>query len=379
MKRIDEEGLAWRIRAHAAAELREGKIGGKEIVVCQNGRRVYHGAFGAAADRQGRPNNAIYRLASMTKPVTAAAVLQLWDRGLLDLQAPAALYYPELAHMEVATVRNGAIVSRTPAKNGIRVSDLLSHTSGIGCAPVAEILGGFTARLTLREAIGAILSAPLSFEPRTAQAYCPTAPFDLAAGIVEQVSGTAFDEYLRKNLFGPLHMTDATFAPTPAQQARTAPMFDRTEAGACVVSSVTAGCVFENYIPERLAAGAGLAATAEDYVRFAEMLCSGGLAEDGTRVFSERAVRLLAAPNVPETVEMGCERWGLGVRVVAAPGYPHGLGVGCFGWSGAYGTHFWVDPENRISAVMMKNNRYDGGAGNRSACELERDVTDSLV
>ena len=75
---------------------------------------------------------------------------------------------------------------------------------------------------------------------------------------------------------------------------------------------------------------------------------------------------------------MGSERWGLGMRVITGAGYPHGLGVGCFGWSGAYGTHFWVDPENRISAVMMKNSMYDGGAGNRSACQLERDVTDAL-
>ena len=67
------------------------------------------------------------------------------------------------------------------------------------------------------------------------------------------------------------------------------------------------------------------------------------------------------------------------MRVITSPAYPHGLGVGCFGWSGAYGTHFWVDPENRLSVVMMKNSRYDGGAGNRSACELERDVTDSLT
>ena len=120
------------------------------------------------------------------------------------------------------------------------------------------------------------------------------------------------------------------------------------------------------------------AVSAEDYIRFADMLCGGGLAENGARVLSEKAVRAMSSPALPEEVEMPVERWGLGVRVIISPDYPQGLGVGCFGWSGAYGTHFWVDPENRVSVVMMKNSLYDGGAGNRSACQLERDVSAAL-
>ena len=125
------------------------------------------------------------------------------------------------------------------------------------------------------------------------------------------------------------------------------------------------------------AAGGGLASTASDFSVFAETLRLGGVSPSGVRILSEEAVRLMRTPNVPESIPMGYERWGLGVRVIVDSRYPHGLCPGCFGWSGAYGTHFWVDPENRITAVMMKNSRYDGGAGNMSACGFERDVYDS--
>jgi len=133
--------------------------------------------------------------------------------------------------------------------------------------------------------------------------------------------------------------------------------------------------VFNDAITARMAAGAGLATTAEDYCRFAEMLCRGGTTPSGARVLAQSTAAQMASPHVPEAIMPGSERWGLGMRVVVGSDYPHGLDVGCFGWSGAYGTHFWVDPQNKVSVVMMKNSLYDGGAGNRSACTLERDVS----
>ena len=376
MKLIDVEKLRDLVLTHAQEELAANKVGVKEIIVHQAGHRIYHGLFGTDSVEDAKKRR-LFRAASMTKPLTAAAVAQLANRGLLDLYEPASRYYPQMKDLQVATVENGKITSLRPAENVIRVADLLCHTSGIGCSPVFELMPS-TARLPLREAVQEILTHPLAFQPRTAQAYSATDAFDVAAGIVEQVSGLPFDEYLQTNLFGPLHMTDTTFAPTQEQWSRMVPMHNRTEDGRSETAPMPEGCVFVDYIPARMAAGAGIASTAEDYIRFAEMLCTGGLAEDGSRVLSSAAIRNMATPHVPEEIDMGGERWGLGMRVVTAPGYPHGLGVGCFGWSGAYGTHFWVDPENAVCAVMMKNSLYDGGAGNRSACQLERDVTDSL-
>lgn len=378
MKKINVEKLAGLVSAHAREELTDNKIGIKEILVHQEGKRVYHARF-VPEGTETLPDRLLFRAASMTKPITCAAVALLAGRGLLDLREPACHYYPQMKDLQVATVENGKIVSLRPAKNVIRISDLLCHTSGIGSSPVSETLEQSCAQMPLREAVNEILTHPLAFEPRTAQAYSGTDAFDVAAGIVEQVSGTSFDDFLQKNLFAPLHMTDTTFCPNGEQWGRMAPMHNRTADGKSETAATTPGCVFADFIPERMSAGAGLAATAEDYIRFAEMLCSGGLSEDGERVLPEEMVHAMRTPQLPEEVEMYGERWGLGMRVVTAPGYPHGLDVGCYGWSGAYGTHFWVDLENRLSVVMMKNSLYDGGAGNQSACALERDVSASLL
>ena len=375
MKTIDINILSELVASHAREELERNQIGVKEVIVHQAGRRVYHGVFGAPEEN--REKRLLFRAASMTKPITAAVAAQLADRGLLDLNEPAYRYFPQMKDLQVATVKNGEIVSLRPVRNVIRVADLLCHTSGIGCSPVFELMSS-NARLPQKESVGAILTHPLSFEPLTAQAYSPTDAFDIAAGVVTRVSGMAFDEYLQRNLFEPLGMVDTTFSPNSEQWGRMVPMHARTKEGKSETAPMPEGCVFGDYLPERMAAGAGIASTAEDYIRFAEMLCHGGVAEDGTRVLSEAAVRQVATDHVPPEVRMGSERWGLGVRVITGADYPHGLGVGCFGWSGAYGTHFWVDPENEISVVMMKNSLYDGGAGNRSACRLEEDVAASL-
>ena len=376
--KLNVEKLAALVREHTLWELREHRIGGKEVIVRQNGVCVYREAFGDAAGRA--PEEAyLYRAASMTKPVTAAAVCIASDMGLLDLDAPAYEYYPQMRHMQVATVEDGKIVSLRPAVNVIRVKDLLSHTSGIGCSPITEAVQGNTANMDLHEAVDWILRQPLSFEPLTNQCYCPTAPFDIAAGIVEKVSGLPFDAFLERYLFRPLGMRDTAFDPTPAQRLRLAPVHDRTPEGLSAVAAPPQGCVFETYIPARLMAGGGLAATAEDYIRFADMLRAGGVTADGERVLSKETVRRMAAPNVPESIGMGAERWGLGMRVIVEPGYPQSLRPGCFGWSGFYGTHFWVDPLNGLAVVMMKNSYFDGGAGNSSAMQLERDVTAALA
>ncbi len=380
MKTLDPERLAALVRAHAEEELRENRVGGKEIVVWQGGQSVFHAAFGSVAPGGAPfPKGLLYRAASMTKPVTAAAVLQLWARGLIDLDAPAYTYLPELREMQVASFSEAGVDSLRPAKNVILVKDLLMHTSGVGSGPLFEIYAMHDCRLPFRAAVKKILTEPLAFEPRTEQSYSATNAFDLAAAIVEIASGEAYHEYLQKHIFEPLGMADTTFSPSPAQWARMAPMHSRTPEGESKTAYMPKGNVFECFTPARTAAGAGLATTAADYIRFADMLAAGGVSAEGVRVLSEAAVRRMRTPDLPAGVEMGCEKWGLGVRVVTGEDYPHGLGVGCFGWSGAYGTHFWADPENRIAAVLMKNSRYDGGAGNRSACELEEDVSNSLT
>ena len=378
MRLIDRRKLEELIMRHAEAELRENRIGCKEVIVHQDGECVYRGVFGAAASGgAAAAPGMIYRAASMTKPVTAAAVLQLADCGLLSPEDKVSKYYPAAADLKVARTDNGRIVSLTPVKNEPTVRDLLCHMSGIGCEPVTLIIPCRNNELSLDEAIEDVLSKPLAFEPGSSECYSATEAFDIAAGIVQKVSGLPFDEYLRKNITGPLGMDDTTFCPTPAQWEKTVAMHSRTADGKSENARMPEGCVFDGFLTRRMPAGAGLVTTADDYIEFADMLCFGGAAKSGKRILSEKAVAMMSSPQCDKS--LGYENWGIGVRVVTSEEYPHGLLPGCFGWSGAYGTHFWVDRENRVSAVMMKNSLYDGGAGNRSACELEEDVSASLL
>ena len=378
MKKLDGKKLEALISAHTNDELRENRIGCKEVLIHQDGECVYSAVFGKrSVGGEAARRGLIYRAASMTKPITAVAVLQLFDKGLLSLDDKISKYYPKAASLKVATVRDGKIVSLSPLKREITVENLLSHTSGIGCSPVADILGSDNA-VPLDEAIDGILSKPVSFEPDSAERYGTTEAFDIAAGIVGKVSGMPFDEYLKNNLFEPLEMVNTTFCPTKEQWENTVVMHGRTKEGKSENAVTESGCVFEDYSTRRMPAGAGLVTTADDYMKFADMLCFLGATKAGKRILSEKAALLLSTPHVLANFENWCEKWGLAVRIVVDGSYPYGLPVGSFGWSGAYGTHFWVDRENRISAVMMKNSRFDGGAGNASACQLETDVSESL-
>ena len=378
MKKIDVQKLEYLISKQTNEELFENRIACKEVIVYQEGRCVFSTVFGTDLFTGTAANKGmIYRAASMTKPITSVAVLQLIDKHLLSLDDKVSKFFPKAKDLKVAKVNDNKIVDYLPCEREITIRNLLSHTSGIGCQPVSDILGVTNNTLSLDEAINDILSKPLSFEPDSSQSYSPTEAFDIAAGIVQIVSDCPFDEYLKKNIFAPLKMVNTTFSPTDLQWKNIVAMHNRTNEGKSEISVRPEGCVFENYLPKRMPAGAGLITTAEDYIKFADMLCFKGTTKDKRRILSENAVNLMASSQIPSSIDMGFEKWGLGVRVVTSKDYPWGLGVGCFGWSGAYGSHFWVDMENRISVVMMKNSLFDGGAGH-SACQLEKAVYQSL-
>ena len=132
------------------------------------------------------------------------------------------------------------------------------------------------------------------------------------------------------------------------------------------------GCIFEDFPWTLYLGGAGLVSSLQDYCNFAKMLLNKGKTDKG-QLISEKTFNSLCTPQVSEDIMPENERWGLGVRVITDESYPY-LPKGTFGWSGAYGSHFWIDPINRIFAVYMKNSKYDGGGGNQSAVNFERAV-----
>ena len=164
-------------------------------------------------------------------------------------------------------------------------------------------------------------------------------------------------------------MKDTTFVPSEEQWARMIKMHDLVD-GKAVEGFIPKGYVSRDIPCTNYLGGGGLVSTLGDYWNFAEMLLGGGVFK-GRRVISEESVRALSSPQIPEELQPGVARWGLAMRVVVGE---HRRPVGSYGWSGAYGTHFWVDPENKITAVYMKNSFYDGGSGAKTSAEFEKDV-----
>ncbi len=379
-KVIDRENLEKRIEKTLKKDIESGKVGGAQLLVNQFGERVYDGVFGMKDIDNNIPltDDALYRIASMTKPVTAVALLMEVQKGTIDLNADVSDYLDGFKDMYVGEVVDGKVVPVKKAENSIKVYQLVSHTSGICSGTLGDALYAQVPRekRSLEYLAEFLKDKPLSFDPGTAQEY-NNIGFDIAARIIEIVSGMPYDEYLKVNLFDPLGMKDTTFVPTAEQWDRMIIIHNRTEDGKAVNGSSYPGSVFSNNPVGYFMAGGGLASTAEDYSLFAEMLLNDGAGSNGVRILSEDMVALMKTPCVSDEVMPGNQKWGLGVRVITDDSYEM-LPVGAFGWSGAYGTHFWIDPVNRITAVYMKNSSYEGGAGARTANEFEENVFKSL-
>jgi CubicO group peptidase (beta-lactamase class C family) len=214
---------------------------------------------------------------------------------------------------------------------------------------------------------------PLSFLPGSKQEYSGTGAFSVLTGIIQKISGMPYEEFLKKEIFAPCCMQDTTFLPSDAQWARLVMMHDKTESGNAQ-GKTTPGCVFTSFPAQSFLGGAGLISSLGDYFNFAQMLLNGGVFE-GKRVLSEASVAQITTPHFFKKEE---ESWGLGVRVISED--PRNvLPAGTFGWSGAFGTHFWVDPTNRVVAIYLKNSCYDGGAGALTSRNFEKDVYASLL
>ncbi len=377
---IDSKKAGAAITASSTARIASGTLTGVHTVVLQNGEEIINQTFGSyEVGGKELDGNAVYRIASMTKPITAVALLIEHDRGNLSIYDDLTKYMPEFERLYIsqkdengapATDENGLMKKGEKAENGIKLYQLVSHVSGMGEVNIKAVGKD---RCTCKTAAEWLASQPLVFEPGSQQQYC-TGGFDVAARVIEITSGMEFSEYLKVNIFDKLGMTDTTFEPSAEQFSRMVGIHNFAD-GKAFNEKTVPGCVFGGFPATYHAAGAALASTTADYVKFAQMLLNGGRAQDGTVILSKETLRLMSTP-VPDEKRADDWLWGLGVRVIVKPG--NILPVGCFGWSGAYGSHFWVDPANKLVAVYMKNSAYDGGAGNKSACEFEKDIMKSF-
>jgi CubicO group peptidase (beta-lactamase class C family) len=328
----------------------KNEIAGAVTIVVTKDKWLHVGSTGMAdvASQRAMTPDALFWIASMTKPVTATAVLMLQDEGKLNVGDPVAKYLPEFANLKTPS---GKLANLT-------IAQCLTHTSGLGEAGGAEA----KAAKTLADLVPLWLAAPMQYEPGEKWKYTQSG-INAAARIVEVVSGMTFDQFLQQRLFDPLGMKDTTFYPTDAQRARLATAYAKSkESGALDAVPPREGFGTRDHPPQ---GNGGLYSTGPDYARFCQMLLGGG-SHDGRRYLSAEAVKFLTTPqtgelptgffqNDPYGQHGANYGWGIGTCILRTPheGVAAMLSPGSFGHGGAWGTQAWCDPVKGVAYVLM--------------------------
>ena len=347
----------------------QGNFAGAVTLVARNGRVAHFEAHGLMDLDTKKPmeKNAIFRIMSMTKPIVGVSILMLLEEGKIRLNDPVSKFIPQLKDLKVAVPLPEAPASpfappspapkesrfyTMPADREITVRDLMTHTSGMVSGSISNSQNAkviFQKGETLADYIPRLGSVPLEFQPGTKWAYSAQAGIDTLARIVEIASGQTFDQFLKRRLFEPLDMKDTSFYPAEALQPRIATLYRNSAKG--LQKQDNPAFMNGTY----LSGGGGLSSTAEDYLRFGMMLAHGG-EFNGRRILGRRTMEMMTSVHIPDTLpgRTPGEGYGLTVRVIQNSSLAAtALSNGSFGWSGAFGTHFWVDPKEKIVAVMM--------------------------
>jgi CubicO group peptidase (beta-lactamase class C family) len=355
-------------RIHDAMQLHidAHDVSGAVTLVARNGQVVWFEAQGLTDIEAKKPmqKNATFRVFSMSKPICGVAILMLLEEGKVRLNDPVSKFIPEFRGSKVAVAQDrpaNAPVSdppkyyTIPATREITIQDLLTHVSGLasgGPASAYELRGlmDVLGRGTLADMMPKFAASPLDFQPGSRWTYSPLAGFDTLGRVVEVASGMSFDQFLKQRIFTPLGMKTTAFHPGDDGWSSVVTAYHRAE-----------GTLRKAENPNRLqsktyfSGAGGLVSTAEEYAQFALMLSAGGQL-NGKRLLSPKTVELMSSVFVPDTLPGRApgRGYGLSVEVVNDPvAAGRRVSKGSFGWDGAYGTHFWVDPKEKLIGVMM--------------------------
>jgi CubicO group peptidase (beta-lactamase class C family) len=380
MVKPEEVGLSGERLARIDAHLRDrylgpGKISGALALVARHGKVAHCSALGHMELEQRRPleEDAIFRIYSMTKPITSIATMMLYEKGLFQLRDPVHKFIPAFRDMGVFQMGTYPAFMTEPAKRPMRIKDLLSHTSGLTYGFMHRTpvdagyrkagLEGVHSAGNLEEVIEKIAAMPLEFSPGDAWNYSMST--DVLGYLVQVVSGKPFDQFLREEIFEPLEMRDTGFFVPPEKQPRLPACYERRLNGKTVLQDDPEK---SSYLtpPGFLSGGGGLVSTAHDYLRFCEMLRRGGEL-DGTRIVSRKTLELMTKnhlPNDQDLTEMAVGTFsetpyegvgfGLGFSVNLGPARTGAVGsAGEFAWGGAASTAFWVDPVEDLVVIFL--------------------------
>ncbi|MEX1252437.1 MAG: serine hydrolase domain-containing protein [Hyphomonas sp.] len=362
------EGIS-ALEARMAAYIDEGRIKGIATRLVKGGEVISDTRAGSRREADGAPveDDTIWRIYSMTKPVTGAALLVLWEEDAFELDDPITMYFPEFENLQVFTgLGEAGQPILVPASRAPTVRELMAHTAGLGygLAPGNYVDDQFRSAGLFRSAdlddlVKRVAAIPLKTQPGTTWDY--SISVDLQGALIERLSGQTLGEFFRTRLFEPLGMKDTGFFVPEAEYDRFSDVWGRDpETGALGEALPMPAFLFRADTITFESGGGGLVSTMNDYARFAGMLANGGTLE-GVQILKPETVQMMATNVLPEGVYLGHDGvtanensgagFGLDVAVILADGgdYPKGS----FMWGGAAGTWFWVDPANELYFIGL--------------------------
>lgn len=349
----------------------QAQIPGAVALVARNGKIVYHKAFGMANNVRGEAmkRDAIFRIASQTKAITATAVMMLWEQGKFGLDDPISRYIPEFKNPRVLQNFRYADTSYTavPAAREITIRHLLTHTSGLGYGMIdgdermkmiyqkAGVMDLFTTEnIRIGESVKRLAALPLHHNP--GEKYTYSEGLDVLGYLIEIVSGEPFDQYLRRHLFEPLGMHDTWFY-LPQQKTARLVTVQKKEGGKWVPYPTT---FYDPAYPATgartfFSGGAGLSSTAKDYATFLQMYLNGGEL-NGTRILSRTTIQSMMGNQVKNLFNDPNRHYGLAFGVLNETGQNAGGqgSVGTFDWAGYFNTQYFADPKEKIIGILLK-------------------------
>jgi CubicO group peptidase (beta-lactamase class C family) len=349
-----------RLNAKFHAHVDEGRAAGIITLVARHGKIVHFDVYGKADIEAGKPMqaNSLFRMYSMTKPVTSTALLMLYEEGKFQLDDPLDKYFPDFKDLKVYVSGSGDQMKVEPPKRKPTVRDILRHTGGFsygfGQSSVdklyqeAKVLDGGLKGLAPK-----LARIPLAYQPGTQWQY--SVSHDLQAALVEVLSGMKFEDFVSTRILKTLDMKDSSLGVPALDISRLTTSYGVKE-GKLVPSDKPETSSYKG-----VGGGSSLTSSARDYLRFAQMLANGGQL-NGVRLLAPGTVRLMSSNHLPDGVWMGMGQpgvntgtgYGLGVSVLVDPVRRGNLGSkGEWGWSGAAATHFIIDPEKDIVGIFL--------------------------
>ena len=343
----------------------ENKLAGISTLIARRGKVVHFEKFGMADIEAGLPmaDDTLFRIYSMTKPITSVAVLMLLEEGYFRLSDPVADYLPEFKESKVLDHGGNLVKPMRP----MTIRDLLTHTAGLSYGfdenfildqfYQQQMWGVMEANptMTLAEWMGIIAGLPLAYHPGTRYRY--SVATDVLGYLVQVVAGMPFADFLQERIFAPLGMVDTHFTVPPEKVARFAANYGPQAGGGLTVIDPLQNSRFIRPT-QRPSGGGGLLSTSGDYLRFTQLLLNQGTL-DGVRLLGRKTVELMTTNHLPDGIYLDNDPttgtgFGLGVSVLMDLGKGQTLGsVGNYGWGGAANTNFWIDPQEGLIGILM--------------------------